>query len=225
MSSKKKIVAIAITTVALSVGSIGFASASNSHGKAKVALTKSSTTVKGINLGGPGMGNQEQELQTILSGLVTNKTLTQAQVDAINAAIAAARAAHQPPVNADRAAHEALIASTLGISVTTLKSELAAGKSLAAINPAKTSALIAALVAEGTKDIDAAVTAKRITAAQAVTLKTNLTAAVTAMVNRTGGMGRGMGGGHMDADDMGKGMNGGIGGGMMGAPVLPTPTA
>jgi len=72
---------------------------------------------------------------------------------------------------------------------------LAAGESLATIAGAKKDALIAALVAEESKQIDAAVTAGKLTAAQATTLKADLTAHVTAEVNATG-MGRmgGMGG-------------------------------
>jgi len=224
MSSKKKIVAIAITTVALSVGSIGLATASSSNAKSKVTHTKSTTIASGYNVGGTGVGmrNPEQDLQTILSALVVKGTLTQANVDAINAAIAAAKAAAKPPVNANRAAQETLIASLLGISVPTLEADLAAGKSLASIDPTKTAALIAGLVADQTKKIDAAVAANQLTPAQAVTLKANLTASVTAMVNHVGGMGQGrMGEGRMGEGNKGRGM----GAPMMGAPALPAPTA
>ena len=86
-----------------------------------------------------------------------------------------------------------MIATTLGITVATLDSRLAAGDSLATIAGAKTAALITALVAQETTEIDAAVTAGQITAAQATTLKANLTAHITAEVNGTGGMGGGMG--------------------------------
>ena len=57
--------------------------------------------------------------------------------------------------------------------------------------------MIAALVAEETKRIDAAVTAGKLTAAQATTLKSTLTAHVTDEVNSTrpvGPMGGGKGG-------------------------------
>ena len=90
---------------------------------------------------------------------------------------------------------EAIITSTLGIDAATLKSRLAAGESLATIAGAKKDALIAALVADETKQIDAAVTAGKLTAAQATTIKADLTAHVTAEVNGTGGpMGGKMGG-------------------------------
>lgn len=225
MSSKKKVAAIAITTVALSLGSVGFASADNSksHAKSKVSVSKSVVkTTTSVNFSGPGMGAPNQELAAILSGLVAKGTLTQAQVDAINAAIAAARTSEQTKGSAERTANLTLIATTIGIDVTTLQTRLATGDSLATIAGAKTAALITALVAAETTEIDAAVTAGKITAAQATTLKTNLTAAVTALVNRTGGLGMGHEGNrgrHLGHHE------GGFGGGMMGggtAPVIPT---
>ncbi len=195
MSSKKKVITIAVTTVALSLGSIGIASASNSKNSIKIKSTGVTRMVvnPGIGVfGHPDMDGQNGALASVLAGLVTKGTLTQAQVDAINAALTAARTANQSQGDARRAAHENLIATTIGISVATLEARLAAGDSLATIAGAKTSALIAALVAEETKEIDAAVTAGQITAAQATTLKANLNTRITAMVNATGGMGRGM---------------------------------
>ncbi len=99
---------------------------------------------------------------------------------------------------------EAIVLSTLGIDAATLKSRLEAGESLAAIAGSKKDALIAALVADETKQIDAAVTAGKLTAAQATTLKAGLTAHVTEEVNavgRIGGMKGGpMGGGFKNAN-------------------------
>lgn len=219
MSSKKKVITIAVTTVALSLGSIGIATASNSKNSVKVkstSVTRSIANQSFGNLGHLNMDGQNGALASVLAGLVAKGTLTQAQVDAINAAITAARTANQTQGSAQRAAHETLIATTLGITVATLESRLAAGDSLATIAGAKTSALITALVAEATKDIDAAVTAGRITAAQATTLKTNLSAQITAMVNGTGGFGGGMR--HMgEGQGHGRGM-GFPGGGMMANP-------
>ena len=188
-----------VTTAALSLGTVGFASAANAKSsvKVKTSIANSIAGKVGVNLEGKGIGNQGDLLASVLAGLVTKGTLTQAQVDAINAAITAARTAHQGTEDAKHAAHLQLIATTIGIDVATLQTRLFAGDSLAVIAGAKTGALITALVAEESKEIDAAVTAGKITAAQAVTLKANLTAQVTAMVNRTGGMhggfGKGMG--------------------------------
>jgi hypothetical protein len=104
---------------------------------------------------------------------------------------------------ADRVAKEALIASIIGLDAATIKSRLRAGETLAAIAGSKTAALIAALVAAKTNEIDAAVTSGKLTAAKATTLKTNLTAHITAKVNqvRGPGMGKVKGKGH----GMGKG--------------------
>ena len=104
---------------------------------------------------------------------------------------------------------EAVVTATLGIDATTLRSRLAAGESLATIAGAKKDALIAALVTEETKQIDAAVTAGKLTAAQATTLKSNLTAHITDEVNEAGHMGRK--GGPMGGKD-GKGGRGHHGG-------------
>ena len=213
MSSRKKIAAVVITTVALSVGTVGVASASQPKSTAKstsVRQTTTRTTVSAIANpmagGGVGtMGDQGAELATVLSTLVANKTITQVQADAITAALTAARTAHEATKDADhaamdanRVAREALIATTIGKTTAAIQAELATGKSLGAIAGDKRAALITALVADETKQIDAAVTAGKLTAAQATTLKSNLTAHVTAQVDAIRpamGAGMEMGGG------------------------------
>jgi polyhydroxyalkanoate synthesis regulator phasin len=231
--TKKKVIAIVVTTLALTAGSIGVAGAA-SKASQKVSVTKSSTKVAGQVGVGP-----EQALATILKDLVTKGTLTQAQADAITASVTAAKAAHDAdhpmggkggPLGADRAAIETLVSTTIGVDTATIKSRLQAGESLAQIAGAKKDALIAALVADETKRIDAAITAGALTTAQATELKANLVAHVTEEVNAVGGKGpfgkgpkgdRGGRGGH------GHGHGGPMGGGMGGAttPTLPTPTA
>jgi len=217
MSSNRKIAAVVLTTVALSIGSVGIATASQS--KAKSVAFKSTTTKTIMNsianpMAGARMGGVENEISTVLAGLVTKGTITQAQSDAITAALTAARDAHQANEGADRTAmdaarvaREALVATTIGIDAATIKSRLAAGETLGAIAGAKKAALITALVAAETKEIDAAVTAGKLTVAQATTLKSGLTAHVTAEVDSVrGAMGPGRGGkmggpGHGDMDD------------------------
>ena len=205
-----------MTTVALSLGSIGIASANNAKNSIRIKSTAVTRNIANPGFGAFGHGDMDGpngQLASVLAGLVTKGTLTQAQVDAINAAITAARTANQSLGTTMRAEHETLIATTLGITVATLESRLAAGDSLATIAGAKTSALITALVGEAITEINAAATAGRITAAQGTTLKTNLTAQITAMVNATGGFGAGMG--HMgEGRGHGPGM-GFPGGGMM----------
>ena len=96
----------------------------------------------------------------------------------------------------ERAAIEALVAKTIGLDAAVIKTRLAAGESLGAIAGTNKDALIAVLVTEHTKRIDAAVTAGKLTAAQATTMKADLVAHITAEVNSVGGPkgGPGMGG-------------------------------
>ena len=232
MSSKKTVIAVAITTVALTIGSVGISQASSS--KTKVVSTKTTrTSSNGITIPMAKGSGHAADLAAVLSALVAKGTITQAQADAITAAATAAetakRAAHDADhatKDADRVALEALISKTIGVDSTTVRTRLAAGESLGAIAGAKKAELIAVIVAEKTKHIDAAVTAGKLTAAQATTLKAGLTAHVTAEVDQVGGKrGPGMGGPGKD----GKGGKGGRGhggpgkGGFGAAPKIPAP--
>jgi hypothetical protein len=181
MTSKKKMAAVVITIAALSLGSVGVASA---HDK----------------------GSKKT---TILADLVTAGTITQAQADAITqkfqeaktvkeAARAADKAAKEANRAADKAAHDAqraafetLVATTIGIDAATIKTRIESGETLAAIAGAKKDDLIAAIVAFESTEIDARVTAGKITAAQATEMKANLTARVTDGVNGVGPKGMG----------------------------------
>jgi hypothetical protein len=164
------------------------------------------------------------QVSTVLSKLVTAGTITQAQSDAITSALQAA--APTAPLNGgpsiggmghggkgmggfgkNSAAREAVITSTLGITAADLQAARQAGKSLATLAGTKTAALITALVNFEITEVDAAVTAGKLTAAQATTIKANLQTRVTAEVNSTGGRG------HMDGQGMapkipGSGVNG-----------------
>jgi len=94
-------------------------------------------------------------------------------------------ATHEAAKDANHAAHEALISSTIGLDAAAIKTRLKAGESLGAIAGDKKDALIAALVAFSTTKIDAAVTAGKITAAQATTAKASSVVHVTQAVNST----------------------------------------
>ena len=182
MSSKKKLVAIAVTITALTAGSVGVATA---HDK------------------GAGRGN-------VMAELVSAGTITQTQANAItgkfaekHAAKDATRAADKASKVAHRAAVESTITLTIGLDSTTIKNRLAAGESLATIAGVKKDALITALVALKTTRIDAYVVAGKLTDAQATTLKANLTNRITELLNAVGGKGlghKGMG------EKMGKGL-------------------
>jgi polyhydroxyalkanoate synthesis regulator phasin len=162
MSSKKRIAAVVVTVAALSLGSIGVASA---HGKG-AAKTK------------------------ILAELVKAGTITQVQSDAISKKfddVKVAMESKRAERDARRAAVETLVATTIGVDAATIKSRLAAGETLAAIAGAKKDALISALVAHATKEIDARVAAGKMTAAQATAAKADLTKKVTSRVESTKG--------------------------------------
>ena len=81
MATKKKVVAVAITTVALTAGTFGIADAASKVSKSKTTVTTTSTGVANPMMnGGQARG---QELATVLATLVTKGTITQAQSDAI----------------------------------------------------------------------------------------------------------------------------------------------
>ncbi len=194
MKRKTKLV-IASTGASLSliIGGVGVASAnSNSSTNAK--------NVIGADVNGP--------FSHVLSVLVANGTITQAQSDAILKEAAAERTAQDVSRIAERTAHETLVASTIGSDWPTILKRLQAGESLATIAGDKKDALIAALVTEATTEINKAVTDGRLTSAQAAAIKANLQTRITAEVNGTGGMGRMMGGFGVD---MGQGHDRGMG--------------
>jgi hypothetical protein len=178
--SKKKLIAVVITTFALTAGSIGVAGAAS----------------KGSPRAGVNTVAMKADHHLGAKGGV---------------------------LKADRVAMQALISQTIGIDTATIKSRLQAGESLALIAGAKKDALIAVLVADHTKRIDAAVTAGTLTAVQATEKKANVVAHVTAKVNAVGGKyGFGKGpkegkGGHGRGHG-GHGMKGGAK-----APTLPIP--
>lgn len=223
MSTKKKIASIVITTVALTAGTVGVSSAASKSQTTRVSVTQTSAM---------GVKGPRAEVAAVLAALVTKGTITQAQADAITAALTAAEAAAiaNRPADAGRpdpAATIALISSTIGVDAATIQKRLAAGETLAAIAGAKKDALIAALVAAETKRIDAAVTAGKLTAAQATTMKSTLTAHVTEEVNSTRPMGPKGGDKGDRGGKPGKGGHGPKGGAMGTSPLtLPaTPTA
>ena len=157
---KKKFVAVVATTaIALSVSATAVASAD--HGKGR------------------------EKLGSALSSLVSKGTITQSQADAINKALADARVAGKVVLDKNRAAELAVITSTLGITEEALKTRLKAGDSLATIAGANKDALIAALVALKTKEVNDAQTAGKITADQATKMKANLTTRITENFNNS----------------------------------------
>lgn len=134
--------------------------------------------------GGFGMGPRGgiDGVSAVLAELVKAGTITQAQSDAISKALVNAPAAAKAAAEAEKAAHEKLIADTVGVAWADIQTRLQAGETLAAIAGAKKDALIAALVKEATDRIDAAVAAGRMTAEQATMQKTGLAERIAADV-------------------------------------------
>jgi polyhydroxyalkanoate synthesis regulator phasin len=158
---KKRLIATIVSTaVALTVSGTTFASADDQMG----------------SKGGKGISN-------LLSTLVTNGTITQSQADAITKTATDLRGAAKVLKQANRASLDAVVTSTLGISLDAVNTRMKAGESLAQIAGAKKDALIAALATEVNKQIDSAVTAGKVTAAQATAQKAKTTERVTNMVN------------------------------------------
>ena len=180
--SKKKVIAVVVTTLALTAGSIGVASAA-SKGSHRVGAEKLTMKADHQHEGKGGV------------------------------------------LKADGVEKQNLISGIIGLDTATIHSRLKAGESLALIAGAKKDALIAALVADHTKRIDAAVTAGTLTAVRATELKANVVAHVTAKVNAVGGK-HGLKKGEKEGKDghgRGHGGHGHKGGAK--APTLPTPAA
>jgi len=88
MSSKKKVIAVVITTVALTIGTVGVGQAAS---KTKVVSTKiTRTSANGITNPLSNINGPEDAIASVLSSLVAKGTITQAQADALKAAFAAA---------------------------------------------------------------------------------------------------------------------------------------
>lgn len=145
---------------------------------AAVALTISTGSVA---LADNGKG--KDRLTSLLSGLVAKGTITQSQADAIVKAQSDMKAAGKAAMETNRAAVDAVVTATLGITADAIKARLKAGESLATIAGAKKDTLIAAITAEINRQIDAAVVAGKLTAAQATERKAKTAENVTKRVN------------------------------------------
>jgi polyhydroxyalkanoate synthesis regulator phasin len=155
--NKKLIATIATAAVALTISTGSVALADNGKGKVRLA--------------------------SLLSGLVAKGTITQSQADAIVKAQSDMKAAGKAAMETDRAAVDAVVTATLGITTDAIKARLKAGESLATIAGAKKDTLIAAITAEINRQIDAAVVAGKLTAAQGAERKAKTAENVTKRVN------------------------------------------
>lgn len=164
----------------------------------------------GAVLGGPGAAPAERDvpkdrLKTILDALVAKNTITQAQADAIQKAMAdAAAAAPKPSVANPKGVRtggthvKSFVGDLtkgasdyLGMDLKTLATQMRGGKSAAdianglAAQGKSAQGLINALTAAVNARVDKAVAANTLTADQAAALKPKLAAQITAFVQRS----------------------------------------
>lgn len=164
----------------------------------------------GAVVGGPGPAAAERDipkdrLKAILDALVTKNTITQAQADAIQKAMAdAAAAAPKPNSSAPKGVRPGLpsiksfigdltkaASDYLGMDQKSLATEMRTGKSAAEIANGLTAqgksaqGLIDVLTKAANARVDQAVAANSLTADQAATLKPKLATEITAFVKRS----------------------------------------
>jgi 3-hydroxyacyl-CoA dehydrogenase len=156
----------------------------NKKALAAVAALVIGLSVSATSMASADQGRGKEPISSFLSGLVSNGTITQSQADAITKAAQDSAAAARTVMKEKHAAFDAVITSTLGISLDTLTSRLKAGESLATIAGDKKDALISAMIAEINKQIDAALAAGKITTTEASAQKAKTTERVTNMVNK-----------------------------------------
>lgn len=181
MKKNRMVAASVAAAVALSVGNVSLASADD----------------KKIG--------RDAILSNVLNGLVSKGTLTSTQVDAIQNALKDSMASMKSELKTRKNAYVKVITDTLGISESELISRMKAGESLATIAGTQKSALITALVAFHSKNVDEALSSGKLTADQAGKLKEKLQERVTKMVESAKGLGKSKGLDFMGGKQHGKG--------------------
>jgi len=173
---------------------LGHPSMSGAVGSASTAAT-TSTTAGTASTAATAAGSTTDarpdpsaRLTEVLTPLVTDGTLTQAQLDAVVAKLAAAG-----PIGGGGGRHGhrggpglAAAATALGVTEAELRTSLQSGSTIADVATSKGVALqtvVDAMVAEENTEIDAKVTDGSLTQAEADTRKADVVTRVTAMVN------------------------------------------
>jgi hypothetical protein len=160
----------------------------------------------GTTVGGPTAAlagkDQPNRIKTVLDGLVTKGTISQAQEDAILQAITAAQPTPRP--NAPKPVRPSVpgvmsflgdltkaASDYLGMDAKTLLAQLRGGKSVADLanglsgQGKSAQGLIDTLTKTANDKLDAAVAATKLTADQAAALKPKIAAQITTFVNRS----------------------------------------
>ncbi|MCU1351572.1 MAG: hypothetical protein JWM05_781 [Acidimicrobiales bacterium] len=188
----RKFFTAALTTTAIAAGGLAVTVVNPLQGVS--AQTAPKTTQSAAPTPTAPNGGPRGVLNRALNGLVTDKTLTQAQADAVRAAVEAEAkkggggggGGHHLPGVLDRDKIAAAVSKALGITPKELKDGLKSGKSIADLATAKgldVKKVQDALVTAGNSAIDQAVTAKKLTPARAAELKKRLPGFVEKIVN------------------------------------------
>lgn len=160
----------------------------------------------------PRSFDRDAHLKAALDPLVKDSTITQAQEDKVVAALKAVEPANGPGFGKGRmrgpgpglGADAAIVAKSLGITTDELSTELRSGKSIAAIATEKgvdVNSIVRALVDEQNTRLAAAVTAGKMTQAEADAKKADVTQRVADRVNSTPGEKGGFGHGRRGSGD------------------------
>ncbi len=192
----KKLVASGVAALSIATGSLAVA-VLNPLGAASAQTDSTTTTVPAAETTttAPARGGA---LKSVLNGLVTDGTITQAQADAITAKMDAARAANPAPGKGMRGVGGANldeIATVLGITADDLQTQLKAEATLRSIAGDKLAEVTTLLTDKANARIDQALADGKITAETAATMKAAVPAKVTAILDGTAPLGgRGPGG-------------------------------
>ncbi len=204
---KKRLTALGLTVGLVGGGAAGLALGVPALSSAQSGGTDSTTTTPPTTAAdGSGGGtatttptakpDRSKWIQDALAPLVTAGTLTQAQADAVAQALQDAKPAMGPEHGGGRGGPRGFglaggldtAAKAIGVTTDELRQALAGGQSIADyaksknVDPQK---VIDALVAEAKTHLDEAVTAGKLTQAQADTRLTDETARIMNMVNGT----------------------------------------
>jgi uncharacterized protein YidB (DUF937 family) len=145
--------------------------------------------VAGAQTSTPAPAETARPIDSVLSGLVADGTLTQSQADAVKSGLTTFRKEHKPIRNAAKDS-VSLAATAIGIDVKDLVKELRTGKSIADVateHGVAESTVAEAIVKDLSSKIDAAAANGTITAERAKTIEAKLPAKVTQLVEKTRG--------------------------------------
>ncbi|MEO5839773.1 MAG: hypothetical protein ABIQ73_20765 [Acidimicrobiales bacterium] len=181
----------------LALGLIGGTAAGFALGTPGISSAQTDTTTPSATASAATKPDRAAKLQETLKPLLDNGTLTQAQVDAVVAALNAAE-----PAGGHRGgsrgggADLSVAATTIGVTAEELRTALQSGQSIADVATAKgvaPQAVIDAMVAAMNQRLAESVTAGKLTQAKADELAASAATRIADVVNGVAKPGRGLG--------------------------------